>query len=162
VARVLIVGCGCRGGALAERLAADGHAVRGTTRDPARVAAIETTGAEGVVADPDRLGTLLRPLAGVSVVCWLMGSAAAPPLHNERLRTLTERLVDTPVRGLVYEGAGSAGRELLGEGAAIVLEARQRWRIPVVVLHHDPADAEGWLVAAGAAVEDLLVPDQPR
>ena len=36
VARVLIVGCGCRGQALARELRAAGHAVRGTTRDPAR------------------------------------------------------------------------------------------------------------------------------
>ncbi len=160
---MLIVGCGCRGRALAERLAASGHAVRGTTRDPARAAAIETAGAEPVVADPDRLGTLLRALSGVSVVCWLMGSAGeAPQLHGDRLRTLLERLVDTPVRGFVYEGAGSAGGALLGEGAAIVLEAGQRWRIPVVVLHDDPAEAEAWLGAAGAAVEGLLAAGQPR
>ena len=35
MARVLIVPCGCRGRALAARLAAAGHVVRGTTRDPA-------------------------------------------------------------------------------------------------------------------------------
>ena len=65
MARVLIVGCGCRG-ALASALLADGHAVRGTTRDQRRIAAIEESGADGVVADPDRLGTLMPALAGVS------------------------------------------------------------------------------------------------
>ena len=34
MARVLIVGCGGRGQALARELAAAGHAVRGTTRSP--------------------------------------------------------------------------------------------------------------------------------
>ena len=162
MARVLIVGCGCRGRGLAARLVAAGHAVRGTTRDPARTAAIEAAGAEAVVADPDRLGTLLRPLAGVSVVCWLMGSAVAPQLHGERLRTLMERLVDTPVRGFVYEGAGRAGGTLLGEGATIVREAAETWRIPVVVLDHDPGDAEGWLGSASGGVENLLAAGRPR
>ena len=74
---MLIVGCGCRGRLLAGILVADGHAVRGTTRSRVALAAIEETGAEGVVADPDRLGTLMRALAGVSAVCWL--SIAGPP-----------------------------------------------------------------------------------
>jgi Trk K+ transport system NAD-binding subunit len=42
LARVLIVGCGCRGVVLARSLLADGHAVRGTTRRPERAAVIET------------------------------------------------------------------------------------------------------------------------
>ena len=46
MARVLIVGCGCRGRALAADLRGAGHAVRGTTRDPGRTAAIAAAGAE--------------------------------------------------------------------------------------------------------------------
>ena len=91
MARVLIVGCGCRGRALASGLAERGLSVRGTTRDPARLAAIEAAGAEAVAADPDRLGTLLRPLEGVTVVCWLLATAAPPQLHDERLRSLLEK-----------------------------------------------------------------------
>jgi Trk K+ transport system NAD-binding subunit len=68
MARVLIVGCGCRGRALARVLAADGHAVRGTTRDPARSADIASSGAEATVADPDRLATLMPAIEGVTVV----------------------------------------------------------------------------------------------
>ena len=75
MARVLIVGCGCLGRALAEDLRAAGHAVRGTTRDPARAAAIAAAGAEPYVGDPDRIGTRLDALAGVTVLCWLMGTA---------------------------------------------------------------------------------------
>jgi uncharacterized protein YbjT (DUF2867 family) len=153
VARVLLVGCGCRGQALAGALVEAGHAVRGTTRDPARLAAIEAAGAEAVIADPDRLGTLMAPLAGVSALCWLMGSADVPALHAERLGSLLEHVVDTPVRGFVYEAARS---EQLRGGAALVAQASERWRIPAEVVAADPADHAAWLGAMTAAVERVL------
>ena len=157
MARVLIVGCGCRGRALASALAADGHAVRGTTRDAGRVAVIEESGADGVVADPDRLGTLMPALAGVSAICWLMGSAGdAPAINGDRLQTLVERLVDTHVRGLVYEAAGPAGPELLGAGAGIVREASETWHMPVAVVAQDPGDHAAWLEAMRAGVSRVL------
>ena len=106
MARILIVPCGCRGRSLARELRAEGHAVRGTTRDPAHAAAIAETGAEPYVGDPDRIATLMDALHGVTVVCWLMGTIADPDLHAGRLRMLWEKLVDTPVRGVVYEGLG--------------------------------------------------------
>jgi uncharacterized protein YbjT (DUF2867 family) len=124
---VLIVPCGCRGRALARELVAAGHTVRGTTRDPANAATISAAGAEPYVGDPDRIGTLMSALAGVTVVCWLMGALPIPELHDGRLRMLFEKLVDTPVRGVVYEGA-------LAHGAAIARDAAERWRIPVEVL----------------------------
>src|SRR5436305_14967805 len=98
--RVLIVGCGCRGQGLARALVAEGHAVRGTTRDSARAPDIEAAGAEAVVADPDRLATLMAPIASVSVVCWLLGTAAenADQLHGPRLEAMLEHIVDTPFR----------------------------------------------------------------
>src|ERR671922_282473 len=104
MARVLIIPCGCRGQALARELVAAGHIVRGTTRDPAKTAAIAAAGAEPYVGDPDRIGTLMGALAGVTIVCWLMGTVPVPELHGGRLRMLFEKLVDTPVRGVVYEG----------------------------------------------------------
>jgi hypothetical protein len=146
MARVLIVPCGCRGRSLARALAAAGHAVRGTTRDPARVAEIAAAGAEPYVGDPDRIATLMGALPGVTVVCWLMGTVPVPELHGGRLRMLWEKLVDTPVRGVVYEGA-------LPEGEAVARAAAARWRIPLEVL--DPA-AGDWLPAARAAVDRLL------
>jgi len=154
---VLIVGCGCRGRALGQALLADGHVVRGTTRsslDPLLAAGIEAA-----AADPDRLGTIMPQLAGVSVVCWLLGSAVGDgvaDLHGPRLETLLERLVDTPVRGFVYEAAGTVDAELLRGGAAAVGEAAQRWRIPAQVVEADPADHEAWLGAMRASVERLL------
>jgi nucleoside-diphosphate-sugar epimerase len=159
VARVLIVGCGCRGGALARALVADGHAVRGTTRDPDRLAEIEAGGAEAVVADPARLATVMPQLAGVSVVCWLLGSAAGEgtaDLHGPRLRTLLERLVDTPVRGFVYEAEGSVDPDVLSAGAAAVREAAGRWRIPAEVVDADPSNRDTWVAAMTGAVGRLL------
>jgi nucleoside-diphosphate-sugar epimerase len=159
VARILIVGCGCRGRELARDLAAAGHVVRGTTREPSRVGDVEAAGAEAVVADPDRLGTIMVQLAGVSVVCWLMGRAhgeAVAGLHGARLRTLLERLVDTPVRGVVYEAAGTVDPDLLSTGAEAVREAAARWSIPAEVVEADPSDRGAWLAAMTAAVGRLL------
>ena len=156
---MLIVGCGCRGRELSWELRAAGHAVRGTTRAREHLAEIEAAGAEAVLADPDRLGTLMRELHGVSLVCWLMGSAeggTAQGLHGPRLQTLLERLVDTPVRGVVYEAAGSLDPQLLAGGAAAVREASARWSIPAEVVEADPGDREGWLAAMTAAVGRLL------
>ena len=131
--------------------------MRGTTRSTDGVAAIEAAGVEGVVADPDRLGTIMGQLAGVTVVCWLMGSATgAPDLHGPRLETLLERLVDTPVRGIVYEAAGSVEPALLTGGAAAVRAAAERWRMPAEVVEADPGAHEAWLAAMRAAVERLL------
>ena len=127
MARVLIVGCGCRGRSLARALVADGHAVRGTTRDAERTVAIAEAGAEPYVGDPDRIGTLMGALAGVTVICWLLGSVPAPDLHDGRLRMLFEKLVDTPVRGVVYERGSAAGE-------AIARDAAVRWQIPVEVI----------------------------
>jgi hypothetical protein len=157
VARVLIVGCGCRGRALVARLRYAGHAVRATTRNPARVKAIEAAGAEAAVADPDRLVTIVPQLAGVSVICWLLGTARdRPELHGARLQTLMERLVDTPVRGLAYEAAGSVDGDLLARGAEIVRRASAVWHIPVEVVDADPAAHEAWLREMTGAVARLL------
>jgi nucleoside-diphosphate-sugar epimerase len=161
VARVLIVGCGCRGQALARDLRAAGHAVRGTTRDPARTAAIAAAGAEPYIGDPDRVATLMDALTGVTVLCWLMGTATGDPervaaLHDGRLRMLWEKLVDTPVRGVVHEAAGPLPPEVLARGRTIAEVAHATWRIPLVVLDADPARHDAWRAAAGAAVAGLL------
>ena len=143
MARVLIVGCGCRGRSLARALVADGHAVRGTTRDAARTAAIAEAGAEPYVGDPDRIGTLMGALSGVTVICWLLGSVAAPDLHDGRLRMLFEKLVDTPVRGVVYERGSAAGE-------AIARDAAVRWQIPVEVTVPGDGARGGGAPAPGA------------
>jgi hypothetical protein len=161
VARVLIVGCGCRARELAAALVRDGHAVRGTTRRDSELEAIEATGAEGAVADPIRLATLVPHLDGVAILCWPMGSVVGEPeaiaaIHGPRLRSLLERTVDTPVRGVVYEAAGCVEQSRLDSGARTVREAGQRWRIPVEVVTQDPAEHPAWLAAMQAAIDRLL------
>ena len=115
MARALIVGCGCRGRALGQRLMAAGWAVRGTARGPSGVARVCDAGLDGVLADPDRPGTILDQVGDVAVVVWLLGSAAGEPatvsaIHGPRLQSLLEKLVDTPVRGFVYEASGGVRR----------------------------------------------------
>jgi hypothetical protein len=149
MARVLIVPCGCRGRALAAELTAAGHAVRGTTRSQANATAIREAGAEPYVGDPDRIGTLMDALAGVTIVCWLMGTIPVPELHEGRLRMLWEKLVDTPVRGVVYEGA-------LPQGEPVARAASQTWQIPLEILDTNPRDHDAWLTAARGAVDRLL------
>jgi uncharacterized protein YbjT (DUF2867 family) len=161
LARVLIIGCGCRGRGLAGALAQRGHAVRGTTRDASSLEAIRAAGAEAVVADPDRVGTLVPALAGVAVACWALGSldGDTPPaaeLHGPRLRAFLEKVVDTGVRGVVYEAAGSVDAALLRAGAEEVERAAETWRIPVALLDAEPSDHEAWTAAAVACVEGLL------
>ena len=165
MARVLIVGCGCRGRALASALRADGHAVRGTTRDPRRTTELRADGIEPWVGDPDRLAGLALALDGVTIACWLLGSARGgrdhlADLHGPRLRAFCERVVDTTVRGLVYEAAGSVPADLLSRGAESAREAACTWEIPLRILHADPARHGEWLGAAKGAVGELL--DAPR
>lgn len=159
MARVLIVGCGGRGQALARALVDAGHAVRGTTRDRTRFDAIAAAGAEPFEADPDRIATLMDAFAQTTIVAWLLGSATganAADLHDGRLRMLTEKVVDTSVRGLVYEAAGSLDPAVLEHGEMIARAARATWNIPLAVLHTPPGDRDAWTRDAVAAVDRLL------
>ena len=156
---MLIIGCGGRGQELTRALSAAGHAVRGTTRSPSRADAISAAGAEPFVGDPDRIGTLMEAIAGVTIVVWLLASASgerAAELHAGRLRMLCEKLVDTHVRGLVYERAGSLPDDVLAGGEEVVRRAAATWNIPVQVLLADPASCSAWTRDALAAVERLL------
>ena len=163
MARALIVGCGCRGRDLGRRLLDEGWAVRGTSRGEAGLAEIEAAGIEPALADPDRPGTVLDLVGDVAVVAWLLGSAAGEAeqleaIHGSRLERILERLVDTPVRGFVYEAAGTVPAPVLETGAAAVARAGETWRIPVASLEADPADPDAWAGAALAAVSKLASP----
>ena len=128
MARVLIVGCGCRGQALARDLRAAGHAVRGTTRDPARADAIAAAGAEPYVGDPDRIATLMDALAGVTILCWLMGTATG----RRRARRRAARRAPADAVGEARRHAGprgrARGRRAAGARACWRAVARSRWR----------------------------------
>lgn len=161
MARALIVGCGCRGRLLARRLVAGGWAVRGTSRCEDRLAAIESAGAEAATADPERPGSVLDLVGDVTVVHWLLGSADGDPelvaaIHGPRLERLLEKLVDTPVRGFVYEAAGGAPAADLRRGADLVRLAAETWRIPVELVSADPSDPDGWLEAMAEASAAIL------
>jgi uncharacterized protein YbjT (DUF2867 family) len=150
VARALIVGCGCRGRSLGERLLAEGWAVRGTSRGEAGLAAIEAAGIEPALADPDRPGTLLELVADVTVAYYLLGSAAGEgelleAIHGPRLERLLEHLVDTPLRGFVYEAQGSVDPALLAGGAELVQTAGRTWRIPVAIADSQADDPAEWI-----------------
>jgi uncharacterized protein YbjT (DUF2867 family) len=162
VARCLIIGCGCRGLELTRSLRAAGHAVRATTRDPARRTEIEAAGAEAFVGDPDRVATLGPALAHVGVACLLLGSAAGSheqltALHTTRLDMLLERMLDTTIRGIVYEAKGAVPAEILAAGTDRVRHACERSLIPYVVLTADPGDSGAWVRAAAEAVQRALL-----
>jgi hypothetical protein len=98
-------------------------------------------------------------VANTSAMCWLMGSATGDDveaLHRTRLQTVVERLVDTPVRGMVYEAAGTLGADLLREGAAIVRKGSVTWAMPAAIVDTDPADHDMWRAAMVAGVERVL------
>jgi uncharacterized protein YbjT (DUF2867 family) len=160
VARCLIVGCGCRGRLLAERLRVAGHVVRGTTRRPSALPAIEAVGADGVLADPDRVASLVPALPAVSVACVLLGSADGPPaalaaMHGPRLEMLLSRMLDSTVHGLVYEAAGTVDAAVLESGAALVTAACTHSMIPFELLRADPTDYSSWADTALACVQRI-------
>ena len=142
MARALIVACGCRGRELGAELLADGWAVRGTSRRAEGREAIEAAGIEPALADPDRPGTILELVNDVAVLVLLLGGAEGSDeeleaIHGPRLERLMEHLVETPVRGVLYEGTEP--------GEQIVRNAARTWRIPARILPtpHQPGFKTG-------------------
>ena len=105
--------------------------MRGTSRREEGLAAIEAAGIEPAPADPDRPGTILELVDDVAVLVLLLGRAIGSEeelaaIHGPRLERLMEHLVETPVRGVVYEGTK--------EGEEVVQAAARTWRIPVEIV----------------------------
>ena len=161
MARVLIVGGGCRGRQLAARLVDDGHAVRIVTRTETGRAAIEASGAECLIGTPDRLATLRGALDGVTIACWMLATARGAPeqvqaLHGARLQAWLGQAVDTTMRGFVYEAP--AGNAIAARGEPVVRAIAARNLIPIELVRANPDDTDGWLAQANAAVATLLDP----
>jgi nucleoside-diphosphate-sugar epimerase len=162
VARVLIIAGGCSGRRLAARLIADDHAVRVTTRTDAHRASIEAIGAECHIGDPDRVVTLRPALDHVAIACWMLAGAVAQParlraLHGSRLRAFLGQLLDTTVRGFLYDAsAGAVAPDVLAEGARITQQLTRPNAIPAVVLQGRRAQPDAWLADARAAIDSLL------
>jgi len=161
VARALLVGCGCHGRELGRALRSDGWAVRGTTRREESLAGIAAAGIEAAVADPDRVGTILDHVGDVTVVAWLLGSASGTAgeieaVNRLRLESLLEKLVDTPVRGFVFEAAGTAAPEILEAGVELVERAARTWMLPVRVVRTERDVAGAWTATMAAAIAGLV------
>ncbi|MDQ2676693.1 MAG: hypothetical protein M3Y34_07765 [Actinomycetota bacterium] len=154
---MLIVGCGCAGTELGRRLANGGWAVRGTSRSEEGAARIESAALEGVVADPDRVGTVLDHVGDVAVVVWALADASGPTaaaVNGPRLERVLERLVDTPVRGFVLEAPPGNP-----EAADLVTAAHGTWRLPVRVVAAERS-TQAWAREMHAAVGELLGSDR--
>jgi hypothetical protein len=155
VARALIVGCGCHGRELGAALQAEGWVVRGTSRTDAGAGAIEVAGIEPAVADPGRIGTVLVAIEGVALIFWLFGSVADPELHGPRLERLLAEIVDTPVRGLVYELNETLEPAAAAGAFTALRSANERWRIPFEVVAAPRGEAV-WLEGMLASARELV------
>jgi hypothetical protein len=160
VARILIVGGGCRGLALARQLNASGHTLRITTRSEDHRAAIEGAGAECWIGDPGRLATLRGVLDGVAVAIWALATATGPEqplreLHDERVAYFATQAIDSTVRGLIYESGGPEAK-LLDRGEAVMRSVAERNAIPLGVLRANPLDEAAWCREAAQSVESFL------
>lgn len=112
MARVLIVDHGARIAEAEEALIQAGYAVRSVS--------------------PRLAGDVVAQLEGVTVVAWLMGKSEDPAANEEMLETVLLKIVDTGVRGFVFEASG-------GEANRHVLHATRTWHLPVAEIS---ADAE--------------------
>ena len=100
-------------------------------------------------------------LDNVAVVCLLLGSAQGhdeqlEALHGPRLEMLLARLIDTTVRGVVYEARGSVPEQVLAAGSQRVRRACGHSRVPFELLETRRKDREAWLSAALAGIERLI------
>jgi Trk K+ transport system NAD-binding subunit len=159
--RVLLIGGGCRGLALTRELVAEGHAVRAVTRSEAGRAAIEDAGAECWIGDPDVVGTLRYAVENVTILVWALGTVAATEtaaaaLHGPRLEMMLSKVIDTTVRGVVYEAAGTIAPEAFATGIAELRRMGRLNEIPVAVVDADPADRAAWVAAARHAIGGLI------
>jgi len=159
--RVLLIGGGCRGRGLTENLVADGHAVRAVTRGEGGRARIEQAGAECWIGDPDIVGTLRYALENVTILVWALGTAVgtAPEvaaLHGPRLHMMLSKTIDTTVRGVVYEAAGTVDPLTLEAGADELRQTCERNEIPFAIVAAGPGQREAWIAAARRAIDGLL------
>lgn len=135
MARVLIVDRAGRGGAVAGALRDRGYAVR------------------EVEGEPLLPGHVFDALENVAVVCWLMGAGAGadagpgPEANGEQLESVLLKVVDTGVRGFVFETPD-------GTANTHIEYARDTWHIPVEQI---PAgDGDAWLDSVCGAVDAAL------
>lgn len=88
-------------------------------------AALESAGYAVRAVDPGLAGDVVDALDNVAVVAYLLGADADPAAHDEMLATVLLKVVDTGVRGFVYERAAA------GETSRHVEHARETWHLSV-------------------------------
>ncbi len=91
MARVLIVDEGARVADAEAALSAAGYAVRSVS--------------------PQLAGDVVDALENVTVVAYLMGDAQDQAVNDEMLETVLLKVVDTGVRGFVYESPGGGANK---------------------------------------------------
>jgi hypothetical protein len=116
---------------------------------------------EPVQADPDRVVTLVPAFEHATVAFILLGSAHGAPeavqaLHGTRLEMLLTKMLDTTIRGIVYQAAGSVEPEVLAGGADRVRATCEDSRIPYSLLHRDPQEGQAWRAEALEAIAVIL------
>lgn len=133
--------------------------MRGTSRSGDGVSRIESAGLEGAESDPDRVGTVLEEVADVAVVIWALGAATGPSavdVNGDRLESMLERLVDTPVRGFVLDAPPAEGEDPFARAVELTTLASDTWRIPVEVVRVSRSARETWVAEMARAVRSVL------
>ncbi|MBJ7457987.1 MAG: hypothetical protein JHD02_02235 [Thermoleophilaceae bacterium] len=125
MARVLIVDQGSRIAAAEQALSEAGYAVRSVA--------------------PRLAGDIVDQLENVTVVAYLMADADDPAANDAMLETVLLKVVDTGVRGFVYERAGDSPN-------AHVAHAQLTWHLSVAELDGDAAFAEAIVAATNASI----------
>ena len=144
MARVLIVGCGCRGRTLAASLIEQGLAVRGTTRRPAAAATRPRSGRSPPWPIPTGWPRWCRSSRGCR---WSAGCSGAPRGRRRRTSTACDWRRCSPT-SWTPRSAGSSTRPRArstrnaGGGGALVARGGRRWRLPGVIVTEDPGRHE--------------------
>jgi hypothetical protein len=125
MARVLIVEQGSRIAAAEAALSEAGYAVRSVA--------------------PELAGDIVDALENVTIVAYLMGDAADPAANDEMLETVLLKVVDTGVRGFVYERPGA-------EPNGHVTHAEATWHLSVAELDGEADFAAAITTAANRSI----------
>ena len=104
---------------------------------------------------------MLGELDGITLAVWLLGSADGDreemeALHGPRLKSFLHTLIDTHVRGCVYEAAGTVDADLLAGGVEIGRRAGETHPLPFEPVDVPPDDLGAWLDAMSAAVARVI------
>lgn len=105
-----------------------------------------------VDADPLLPGHVFDALDGVTVVCWLMGAGEGlhPRVNDEQLETVLLKVVDTGVRGFVFEQPTRAANPHVDH-------ARATWHIPIAEIETGEVPVtDEWLRSVADAVDQTL------